>query len=149
MTSQHNLDHLGIKSSINRIASEYYWPALKHDVKRFVKICNPCMKVKQSKKLVNTGKFKVPDKRFSHVMVDIVGPLPESDGYKYLLTAICRTSRFLHAMPLREASSMEAATAFLHQWASFFGIPSEMSSDNGASFVSNLWRDMMSKLNTY
>ena len=42
---------------------------------------------------------------------------------------------------------MEAATAFLHQWASFFGIPAEMSSDNGASFVSNLWKDMMSKLN--
>ena len=42
---------------------------------------------------------------------------------------------------------MEAATAFLHQWASFFGIPSEMSSDNGASFISNLWKDMMSKLN--
>ena len=42
---------------------------------------------------------------------------------------------------------MEAATAFLHQWAAFFGIPSEMSSDNGASFVSNLWKDMMSKLN--
>ena len=110
-------------------------------------MCDPCMKVKQASKLVNTGTFKVPDKRFSHVMVDIVGPLPESGGFKYLLTAVCRTSRFLHAMPLREASSKEAATAFLHQWASFFGIPSEMSSDNGASFISNLWKDMMSKLN--
>ena len=115
MTSQHNLDHLGIKASTARIAAEYYWPTLKNDVKLYVKTCNPCMKVKQSRKLVNTGSFKVPDKRFSHIMVDIVGPLPESDGYKYLLTAICRTSRFLHAMPLKEASSKEAATAFLHQ----------------------------------
>ena len=146
MTSLHCLDHIGIGASTKRIAGEYYWPSIKQDIKNFVKKCNSCMKVKPATKLVNTGKFNVPDKRFSHVMVDIVGPLPDSYGYKFLLTAICRTSRLFHAMPLREASASEVATAFLHHWASLFGIPSEMSSDNGASFIANLWRDMLDKL---
>ena len=79
-------------------------------------------------------------------MVDIVGPLPDSYGYKFLLTAVCCTSRLFHAMPLREASSSEVATAFLHQWVSLFGLPSEMSSDNGGSFIANLWKDMLDKL---
>ena len=80
-------------------------------------------------------------------MVDIVGPLPESYGYRYLLTALCRTTRLLHAMPLKEASASEAATAFLHQWTALFGLPSGATSDNGASFTANLWQDMLKKLN--
>ena len=80
-------------------------------------------------------------------MVDIVGPLPVSYGYRYLLTAICRTTRNLHAIPLKEASSEEAAQAFLHNWASIWGLPSLVTSDNGASFIANLWKGMMDKLN--
>lgn len=71
-----HFDHLGERSTLHRIAEEYYWPSLKHDVKRFCKQCVPCQKVKPNKRLVNTGSFRVPDKRFSHVMVDVVGPLP-------------------------------------------------------------------------
>ena len=143
----HSLDHTAVKSTNKRVGEQYYWPTLKKVVETFVKCCVPCEKVKPNKRLTNTGSFEVPDKRFSHVMVDIMGPLPPSYGYKFLLTAICRTSRFLHAMPLREASSSKAATAFLTSWASFFGLPSLLTSDNGGSFIAGLWKGMMSKLN--
>ena len=147
MLSLHSLDHLGIKASIKRIAAEFYWPALKHDVEDFCRKCNTCMKVKAGKTLTNTGKFSVPDKRFSHVMVDLVGPLPDSYGYKYLLMAICRTTRYLTAIPIREASSTAAAHGFLHGWLAMFGVPSTISSDAGGSFTAALWKEMMAKLN--
>ena len=146
MTALH-FDHLGIKSTTKRVAEDFYWPSLKGDVKLFVKKCNTCPKVKSNKKQATTGKFEVPDKRFSHVLVDIVGPLPESYGYKYLLTAICRTTRFLHAWPLREASSSEAATAFLQGYVPLMGVPAVLTSDNGVHFTSGLWKGMMEKLN--
>ena len=146
MSSLH-FDHLGNKSMTKRVTSQFYWPSMKEDLKLFNKTCNPCAKVKPGKKIINTGSFKVPDKRFSHVMVDIVGPLPVSQGYRFLLTAICRSTRNFHAMPLREASSLEAANAFLHQWTSIWGLPSLVTSDNGASFTANLWQKMLEKLN--
>ena len=146
MTSLHH-DHLGIKTTLSRVAGEYYWPQLKGDIKVFVKTCVPCNRVKQNKKLVNTGDFKVPDTRFSHVMVDIVGPLPPSYGHRFLLTSICRTTRFLQAVPLTEATSSAAASAFLNHWVALFGVPAKVTSDNGASFTAGLWKDMMSKLN--
>ena len=145
--SLHSLDHLAIKATIRRVGEKYYWPSMKKDIEEFVKCCVPCLKVRPNKKLVNTGSFEVPDRRFSHVMVDIVGPLPPSYGYRFLLTSICRTTRFLHAIPLREASSSEAATAFLTHWAAFFGLPSLVTSDNGGSFIAGLWKEMLSKLN--
>ena len=94
MTSLHAMDHLGWKSSVKRVANEYYWPTLKNDVKLYVQLCVPCNKTKQNKQSVGLGEFKVPDKRFSHVVVDIVGPLPESYGYRFLLTALCRCYAF-------------------------------------------------------
>ena len=36
MTSLHSMDHLGIKSTLARVASEYYWPSVNGDVKSFV-----------------------------------------------------------------------------------------------------------------
>ena len=98
------MDLLGIKPTRKRVGGEYYWPTLKNDVKEFVKKCDTCKKIRPSKKLTNTGEFKVPDRRFSHVMVDIVGPLPVSKGYRFLLTCLCRSTRLFRALPLREAS---------------------------------------------
>ena len=89
----------------------------------------------------------MPEKRFSHVLVDIVGPLPSSYGYKFLLTAVDRTSRLVHAMPLKEATASETATAFLHHWIPWLGTPSVVTSDNGASFTAGLWKGMMDRLN--
>ena len=88
LRSLHNVDHKGIEVTKSRVSGEFYWPSLKSDVKNYVKKCVPCMKVKAGRKLVNIGTFRVPDRRFSHVVVDIVGPLPESYGFKYILTAI-------------------------------------------------------------
>ena len=147
MRSLHGMDHLGKKPTLQRIAEEFYWPTLKRDVEFFYKCCVPCKKVKPGRKLMGSGEFKVPDRRFSRVMVDIVGPLPPSYGYKFLLTAICRSSRFLQAIPLQEATSSAAAAAFLHHWVALMGVPSMVTSDNGASFTANLWKDMLAKLN--
>ena len=136
-----HFDHLGEKPTLARVSGEYYWPSLKHDVKKFVKCCDSCNKVRPSRKLVNTGQFRVPDKRFSHVMVDVVGPLPESYGHKYILTAICRTTRYLRCMAMKEATSLAASSAFLHGWLNLFGVPSAISSDCGGSFTASLWKE--------
>ena len=50
MTSLHSLDHLGWKSSVKRIATDYYWPTLRNDVKDFVKMCVACNRAKANTK---------------------------------------------------------------------------------------------------
>ena len=57
MNSLHSMDHLGWKSSVKRIAHDYYWPSLKNDVKTYVKICVACNKVKANTKTVADGEF--------------------------------------------------------------------------------------------
>ena len=48
-------------------------------------------------------------RRFSHIHVDLVGPLPASKGFTYLFTIMDRTSRWPEAIPLRPRTASPAA----------------------------------------
>ena len=39
------------------------------------------------------GNFVVPGKCFSHINIDLVGPLPQPSGFTYLLTIVDKTTR--------------------------------------------------------
>ena len=83
--------------------------------------------------------FTVPERRFDHVNVDLVGPLPSSHGFTYLLTMVDRTTHWPEAVPLSSTASSNVARAFIGTWVACFGAPSDLSSDCGSQFTSELW----------
>ena len=139
----HHADHAGQKEMVRRVSKDYYWPGLRKDVSAFVKSCHPCQLAKQSRTVSpGIGQFDVPDKRFSFIHLDIVGPLPVSEGYKFLLTIYDRCSRWTEAYPLARDSSEEVCRAFM-EWTSRFGLCQVAMSDNGNAFVANLFQDVL------
>ena len=147
LKAYHNTDHPGRKESVRRTASNYYWPKIKQETNEYVRTCHACQSTKPSKdKTPHIGDFPVPKKRFSHIHVDVCGPLPPSNGYRYLLTVICRSTRYFDAIPVREASTKACADALLHSWISKFGVSTVCTADNGTEFVSALWKQMQETL---
>ena len=143
----HGLSHDGIKESVRRISMYYYWHTMRAEITRYCQTCHGCQSTTPSKITPpHLGKFEVPDKRFTHCHVDIVGPLPESEGYKYLLTIIDRTTRLLFALPVSEPSAKVCSQQFLLHYVSLFGVPSACTSDQGKNFVSNLFQEMQRNL---
>ena len=113
----------------------------------YVKNCHECQSTKISKlKNPHVGHFPVPDKRFSHIHIDVCGPLPPSKGFKYLLMVVDRSTRYVDAIPMVEATSEACANALLHSWVSRHGVASVCTSDNGVEFVSRIWKIMQNKL---
>ena len=51
------------------------------------------------------GKIEVLDERFTFIHVDVVGPLPESEDKKYLLSVLDRTSKWLECFPMANTTS--------------------------------------------
>ena len=90
--------------------------------------------------------FIVPAERLSHLHVDIVGPLPPSHGFTHLITIVNRTTRWPEAIPLKETTAVDCARAFASSWISRFGIPTDMTSDRGSQFTSNLWTEVAQRL---
>ena len=139
----HHADHPGQRETLRRVAKEYYWPKLRRNVSDFVRTCHACQLAKQSSTVnPGVGDFPVPDKRFSYIHLDIVGPLPVSHGYKYLLTIYDRCSRWTEAYPLVRDSSEEVCRGFM-EWVSRYGLPCVAMSDNGNALVANLFQDVL------
>jgi hypothetical protein len=110
------------------------WPTQRADVKRFVKTCPVCQKVKQHQLLKYTPHFTVSTYGiFDNISVDTVY-MPESEsGNKYLLVFIDSFSRYIDLYPIADLSA-ETAFRCLIQYMSNFGIPSHLCCDNGSQF---------------
>lgn len=76
---------------------------------------------------------------FDHVNVDLVGPFPPSRGFTYLLTMVDRTTRWPEAVPLSSTTAADIARAFITSWVACFDTLSDLSSDRGPQFTSQLW----------
>lgn len=75
---------------------------------------------------------------FRRLVIDIVGPLPESrSGCRYILTVLCVGTKFPEAVPLKELTSPCIVDALLSIFARV-GFPAEIQSDNGSVFTSCL-----------
>nr|VZI35210.1 unnamed protein product [Spirometra erinaceieuropaei] len=94
------------------------------------------------------GTFATPDARFSHVHIDLVGPLPPSNGSTYMLTCIHRFTRWPVAAPIPAISAETVAKAFLTHWVSNFGVSATVTTDRGSQFESTLFRELTSLLGT-
>ena len=99
--SLHGISHPGVRASRRLLSSRFVWPCLAKDVGLWARSCLRCQQSKiQSHVRSSVPSNQVPGRRFSHMHLDLMGPLPSSQGFSYLLTMIDRTSRMPEAVPL-------------------------------------------------
>ncbi len=136
----HSLAHPGVKTTQRLVANKFVWHGLKKQVGTWAKQCTACQQSKIQRHVrAPLQTFEVPSRRFQHINIDIVGPLPSSKGFTHLLTIVDRFTRWPEAIPLNDISTTSCARALIAHWISRFGLPKDMSSDRGAQFTSQLW----------
>ncbi|GBL93576.1 hypothetical protein AVEN_59753-1 [Araneus ventricosus] len=94
------------------------------------------------------GTFSLPDARFAHINIDLIGPLPPSDGYTYYMTIIDRFTRWPKVIPTKDITAETTSKALIHNWIPRFGCPVTITTDQGRNFDSHLFRHLNDILGT-
>ena len=145
----HGLSHPSGRATAKLMTQKFVWHGINKDVRAWTLKCVSCQTSKVARHTESgTGTIPQPKRRFGHIHVDVVGPLPPSGGAKYLLTIIDRSTRWLEATPMVEATTNACAEALLSSWVSRFGVPDDLTTDRGPSFLSEIWAALAELMGT-
>jgi transposase InsO family protein len=144
----HGLAHPGTRATRRLLAARFVWRGMNSDISRWIKDCQFCTRGKVTTQPVAAVQpIAVPQRKFTHIHMDLVGPLPvAADGSTPLLTVIDCTTRWLEATPLKSIEARTCADALVASWISRYGVPSHLTTDRGHQFTSELWTVLCSRL---
>ncbi|XP_069139202.1 uncharacterized protein [Argopecten irradians] len=137
--------HQGAKRTASRVMTEFFWPGLQSDVVRYCRSCDVCQRTVPKGRVTKAplGSMPLIDTPFKRIAVDLVGPLqPATDrGNRYILTVVDYATRYPEAVALKGIETERVAEALVDLF-SRVGVPSEMLTDQGAQFTSEMMREV-------
>ncbi|XP_070212593.1 uncharacterized protein [Littorina saxatilis] len=144
--------HLGGTRTRNRIWTEFYWPGMCPDIRRYVASCDACQRTTAKGKVKPVPLERMPliDVPFKQVAVDIIGPIhPPSDrGHRFILVTVDYATRYPEATPLKKIDTPHVAEALWENWTRV-GIPEKVLSDNGTQFKSEMMQEVYNLMSVH
>ena len=128
--------HLGVAKTYDRVAREYYWPGVWHDVHDFVRSCVQCQQYKSAQTAPQglMGK-RVVERPWAVVAADMMELPRSSNQFKHILVFQDLFTRWIELKPLKSADAKAVSSAFeeliLFRWET----PEFFLTDNGKEFV--------------
>ncbi len=75
--------------------------------------------------------INVPEKRFAHLSIDLVRPLPVFRGFTHILMMVDGTTRWAEVTPMQSTSAADGATLLESARVVYYGVPDVLISDRG------------------
>ncbi|KAF1316450.1 reverse transcriptase, partial [Globisporangium splendens] len=143
--------HLGREKTFLNLSRDYYWPHMYKWVRKYVRTCEVCQRVKPSGSTrAPLRSLAVPQDSWKSVSMDFIFGLPrDKHGRNGILVFVDRFSKMVHLAPVSDKISAEmTAKVFVDVVFRLHGLPSEIVSDRDTRFTSRFWRTLLGILDT-
>jgi hypothetical protein len=116
--------------------SGFFWPTIYEDIKNFIQRCVSCQKhgninTRDAMPLTNNLQIEL----FDVWGIDYMGPFLKSKNYEYILVAVDYVSKWVEAMPCKNANARHSQRMFEEIIFLRFGMPRMVISDGGTHFI--------------
>jgi hypothetical protein len=137
--------HAGYDKTIHRARKDFFWTGMKSDVKRFIRECDICQRVK-AENVSPAGLLQplpIPDRPWLSISMDFIEGLPLSQGYSIIWVVVDRLTKYAHFLALKHPYTAEKlAQVFMNQLFKLHGMPQTIISDRDATFTSKFWTEV-------
>ena len=127
------------------VIRNYWWPGVMKDVRKYMDGYDICQRMKNRTK-APAGKLmanEVPEKVWTHLMVDFIMKLPLVAGKDAILVVCNRLSKMAHFVATIEETTAEGLTRLFKDnvW-KLYGLPESIISDRGPQFAAELTKEL-------
>jgi IS30 family transposase len=134
------------------LKDKYWWVGLKHDVAKYVAVCDTCQRVKAEHQR-HAGllqPMKIPEWKWDEVGMDFIVGLPHTErGFDSIWVIVDRLTKVAHFLPVKtKYSSAKLAKLYMERIVSLHGVPKKIVSDRGTQFTSHYWQKLHESLGT-
>jgi len=130
---------------VELVTRNYWWLGVTREVGRYVEGCDLCQRMKNRTEEV-TGKLKlgeVPEKPWTHILVDFITKLPIVAEKDAILVVCDRLSKITHFVAtMKGTTAEELARLFKDNVWRLHSLPESVVSDRGLQFAAKLTKEL-------
>ena len=140
--------HLRDAKIHSQLSRHYWWPAMRKDIKNWCLRCIPCA-TRNVGKLTRPLLTPIPVAGpFDRIGVDVIQFPKSKSGNRYALVFVDYLTKWPEVFPMADQSAATIARLFVENIICRHGVPGELLSDRGASFLSKLMLEICRLLGT-
>jgi hypothetical protein len=143
--------HQGYHRTLASIAQSYWWPHMSRTVRAYCTACATCQRTKPSTDRPPglLQPLPVPPRPWSHVSLDLITDLPESQGFDSIAVFVDTYTKMAHFAPTKKTvTAPELARLFMDTVVKLHGLPRVLISDRDPRFTSDFWTSTFALLRT-
>jgi hypothetical protein len=138
------LGHLGAQKTNEYVRHWFWWPKIGKYIDSFCESCDIC----QATKTVNQKpqgflhSMPIPNRPWSSIAMDFVGPFPLSNDFDYVWVILDRFTSLVHLVPTTtKVTASKLATLFIEHIVRLHGLPDSIVSDRDSKFTAQFWAE--------
>jgi transposase InsO family protein len=139
--------HRGVAQTLTHLRGTHWWPGMPRDVSAWLANCPSCLAMRVPRHAQLPQLRRDPTDIGDRWAMDVVGPLPETGGKRFMLVAVEAASRFAKCWALGSVPA-DAVVSAVADICGRYGAPAELMADNGPAFDSAELRQFCEGLGT-